>query len=133
MLRKGEIEDPGNARLAEDDPERVYLGPGYRRRGNNYVFGGPVAPCVPSQPSTAEGEARRSLSRLEIELKQQEEKLDSLYEPLRVYAGKIIQDARYGRPIVRSGTFHSLFTDIEEQKFIVSQLKAAMGEEKSEG
>lgn len=118
--------------MKKDDDE-VEHGPNFVRTGSRYVFSGTVAPCAPSQPSTAEGEARRSLSGLEIELKQQESKLDSLYEPLHKYGEKIIQDARYGRPIVRSGTFHSLFTDIEEQKFIIAQLKAAMADEKEEG
>jgi hypothetical protein len=129
MLHANEIEDPETAGLPEDDPQKSYIGRGYKRVGSHYLFTGLVQPSIPSEPATAEAMAGRSLSRLELELRKQENKLRDIYEPLEQYGKKIVEDARYGRPVVRTGLLASIFRDLDEQKFICQQLTAALAEE----
>ena len=131
-LRNGEMEDPGNSQI-EDPRLKVYWGPGYRRQGSHYVFSGPVSPVAPSEPTTVEGMIGRSMSRLEIEMHKQENKLVELYQPLETYRQKFVEDATYGRPVIRTGLLRSIFSDIDEQKFICDALREALAEEKEKG
>ncbi len=136
MIRANETEDPLNEEV-EDDSQKIYLGPGYRRIGSTYTFGSKVQPSPPRKSSSSvQGTGNRIPDRLTFALDEQRRYVEDLEERLQTFADKTLSNLERGGPVVRSGEFSSIMGEIQERCFLIYQIEerlAKMPGEQKEG
>lgn len=135
MIRSNEVEDPANAKI-ENDFEKIYWGPEYRRIGSVYTFGAVRPPNLPvpskCPPATA-GTGNRPLDRLALALNEQKTRLEELEGRLQIFADRTLSNLRLGGPLVRSGEFAQIVAEISERTFILRQIQGALSAMEKEG